>query len=425
MGRGQHILVKDRPVSAANPLAISLPTNGPNFDGFNNLRVSSPKTLLDLKQNVDNLPLFYDDAEASGSGTGSAYQTNKAATRLSVSATTAGQRVRQSKVWGNYQPGKCQKVLVTFANIESVSGITKQAGYYWDNWGIYTKHKDGTAYVGIRTYNTGSPVDSDVAQSSWNLDTMDGTGSSGVTLDFTKVQILIIDFEWLGVGRVRIGWVIDGIIIYCHEFLHTNINTEVYMSNPNAPIRYEIENDGTGAADTFDTICASIQSEGGQEATNITTYQSRNGTPITLANQDLFTPIISFRLKSSRLCTRITPKEVSIIVTSSSINYEWALFLNPTIAGTDAVSWSDITNSGLSYDVTRDNTNTLSGGYIIAGGYGATSGSTKIPVNATAESFLSIGSNIDGTLDELVLGVKNIDGNGGTTYGGVTLSEYC
>lgn len=394
------------------------------LDAFGRLRVSSPKTLLDFKQTVDNLPLFFDDSETSGSGTSSSYQTNKAMTRISVSATTAGTRVRQSKLWGNYQPGKSQLILMTYANIATSTGIKKQCGYYWDRWGMYLKHEDGTAYFGIRTYNTGSAVDNDIAQTSWNIDKLDGTGKSGIDIDFTKTNIIIIDFEWLSVGRVRMGFVIDGLIYYAHEFLHANIEDEPYMSNPNAPIRYEISNDGTGAADSFDTICASVQSEGGQESTAITTYVSRNGTSITLANQDLYTPVLSIRKKSDRICTRIDISNISTLLTTNT-NFEWSLFLNPTIAGTDNVSWTDVTNSSLQYDISRDNTNTLSGGYILDGGYGSSSGNTRITANSEVTPFLTLGVDIDGTLDEIVLAVKNIDGNGGTCYAGMTLREYC
>ena len=397
--------------------------DGPNVDAFGRQRVSQTYTLFDAKQTKDSIPLFFDEAETSGSGTGTSYLTNKASTRISVSATTAGTRVRQSKIYGTYQPGKSQLVLITFSNIESVNGIKKQAGYYNDKLGTYAKHEDGVAYVGIRTYNTGSAVDNDIAQSSWNVDPMDGTGNSGVTLDFTKDQIFIIDLEWLGVGRVRCGWVVDGYIYYCHYFNHANNINEVYMSEPSAPIRYEISNDGTGAADTFDTICATIMSEGGQEQTAVSTYISRDGTPITLANQDLFTPVVSIRLKDGYESTRITPEDINVLLTTT-VNYEWVLILNPTIAGTDAVSWSDITNSSLQFDINRNNTNTLTGGYKVAGGYGSSTNQAKFPSTGLSKSFLTIGSKIDGTKDQFVLGVKNIDGNGGTCYGSISVKEY-
>jgi hypothetical protein len=234
----------------------------------------------------------------------------------------------------------------------------------------------------------------------------------------------MFDFEWLWVGRVRFWFVIDWCVCYVHEFLNTNNLDEVYMTNPNAPIRYEISNDWTGWADTFDTICATIQSEWGQEATSITTWASRNWTPITLANQDLRTPLVSVRLKSDAICTRVTPWEVSVFI-SSTDNYEWGLFINPTIWWTDAVSWTDITNSACQYDITRNNTNTLTWGYLIAWGYWSSTNQWKSAASWTAQSFLTIWSNIDWTLDELVLACKNIDWNGWTAYWWVNLSEYC
>lgn len=405
-----------------NPVYIEHQSN--HHDSFGKLRVTSPFTLLDFKQNRDNLPLFFDDQQTSGSGTTSTYNTNKASTTIGVSANTAGTRVRQSKMWGNYQPGKSQMILLTGNFKGHVSGVTKRIGYFWDRWGLFFESNGTNMGVVVRTYNTGSAVDTRVAQANWNIDKMDGTGVSGVTVDWSKVQIMLIDFEWLGVGLVRYALVIDGEIYYVHHAKHANINTEVYSSNPNAPIRYEISNNGTGAAATLDQICASVISEGGQEQTSITTYVSRDGTPITLANQDLFTPVLSVRVKSDQRCTRVVPIEVSVLTTTNT-NYEWALFINPTIASVDAASWVDVTNSAIQYDQSRTNANTLTGGYKISGGYGSSSATSKISITGASKSHLTIGSSITGTMDELVLGVKNIDANGGTCYAGITLTEYC
>jgi hypothetical protein len=49
-----------------------------------------------------------------------------------------------------------------------------------------------------------------VPQTNWNIDKLDGTGISGITLDISKAQILWMDIEWLGLGTVRIGFVING-----------------------------------------------------------------------------------------------------------------------------------------------------------------------------------------------------------------------
>lgn len=392
-------------------------------DSFARLRVSQPYTLLDLKQIYDSQPLFYDDQQTSGSGTSSTYLTNNAATRLSVSGATAGTRVKQSKTRGIYQPGKGMLVLLTGVFDGSGTGITKRIGYFDALNGLFFQHKDGVLSVVRRTYVTGVAVDTVIPQSSWNVDKMDGTGSSGITIDTSKTQIFSIDFEWLGVGRVRFGVNIDGQFYYVHELLNANNLTEVYIGNPNLPIRYEIINDGTGVASHVDTICASIVSEGGQEDIALSTHVSRLGLPITLAAQDLFTPVISVRLKSDRLSTKINPLVSDLILTTTT-NYAWKITVNPVIAGTDAASWTGVTNSSLEYDITRDNTNTVTGGYDIAGGYGSSTNQAKFSATGVVRSFLSIGSNIDGSRDELVLSVANIDGNGGTAYGSMTLGEY-
>jgi len=395
----------------------------PSVDKFGRWRVSTPYTILDTKQLVDNLPLFYDDAEASGGGTSSTYNANQASTTIAVSANTAGRRVRRTKLRGTYQPGKSQLINITGVWGEPTAGITRRGGYFDDNNGLFfASTPEGMAVV-RRSYVTGTVVEEVVLQADWNIDRMDGTGPSRITLDPTKAQIGYIDFEWLGVGGVGFSFVIDNVIFPVHEMTHANKLPTVYMSTPNLPITYEIENDGTGPAASMVHICSSVASEGGQEATVTQTYVSRSGVPQTLAAQDLFTPVISIRLKATHIGTRISPIAVELLATTNT-NYEWAVFLNPAIAGTDAVSWQNVTNSALQFDVARTNANLVSGGYKLAGGYGASTTQNRTAISGLAKSYLTIGSNIDGSLDELVLAVQNVDGSGGTVYGGLLLDEY-
>ena len=86
---------------------------------------------------------------------------------------------------------------------------------------MFYRYKDGVNYFVRRTFVSGSAVDADeIAQSDWNTDKLDGTGPSGIILDESKAQILWWDFEWLGVGTVRCGFVIDGLFRTCHVFNH-------------------------------------------------------------------------------------------------------------------------------------------------------------------------------------------------------------
>lgn len=394
----------------------------PSIDAFGRWRTSDPYTIFDTKQLVDKLPLFYDEVIV-GAGAASVHDPNRASTVMSVPDGVVSSVTRQSKLRGTYQPGKSLLIFCTFARAHGVSGITKRMAYFDGRNGLFLQSTvDGLA-VGRRSFVTGAAVDTIVPQADWNVDRMDGTGKSRVNLDMTKTQIFVLDMEWLGVGRVRFGWVVDGKIYYCHYLNNANLLDAVYMSTPNLPVRYEIINDGTGGAAELEHICSTIISEGGQQSTVLQTYISRRGAPLTLANQDLYTPVTSVRLKSANIGTRLSPVQVEILGVGN-INYEWLLVLNPTIAGADNASWQSVTNSSVEYDISRNATNTVTGGHVIGGGYGASSNTSRIQVTGTTRSFLTIGSNIDGSVDELVVCVANIEANGGTVYGGILVDEY-
>lgn len=187
-----------------------------NLDSFGRLRISHPETLFESKLLHDNSPLVYDDQEVSGSGTSSSYSTDKASVTMAVSANTAGRRVRQSFRRMNYQPGKSQLIYLTGTLGDPVSGNAKRIGFFDDENGFFFSAEDGNINVGLRSYITGSVVDTLIPQSSWNIDQLDGSSESGVNLDFSKAKIFIIDFEWLGIGAIRFGIIDSGKIYYCH-----------------------------------------------------------------------------------------------------------------------------------------------------------------------------------------------------------------
>lgn len=372
-----------------------------SIDAFGRWRTSDVTTIFDSKQVFDNLPLIYDDQEVSGSGTSSTHSANKAATVMAVSDSTAGKRVRQSFMRMNYQPGKGQLILCTGTLGSGGTGITAAMGYYDDNNGLFAMSKDGVAYFVKRSSYTGSVVDTAVAQADWNLDTFDGNGPSGITLDPTKSQILWIDFEWLGVGRVRMGWVVDGKIYYCHEFLHSNNQAGVYMSTPNLPVRYEIENDGTGGAATLEHICASVMSEGGVQNNGYLRHAD-SGLVSTLSSGTTYA-IMGGRLKSTHLGATVLVENISLIG-SANDQCHWELRIGSTVAGT--FTYSDVANSAVQI-ATGSNSNTVTGGIEIDGGYF----STTQGVQFTVPNALHLGAEIDGTPQEWQLVVIPITNN--------------
>lgn len=388
------------PYHDISPLPVALPaTTG---DAFGRLRSSNPVTLFDSKQIHDNAPLFWDDQEVSGTGTSSSHSAAKASTTISVGNTTAGKRVRQTFQRFNYQPGKSQLILLT-GQIDTVgTGITAGMGYFDDDNGVFAKITSAGVSFNIRSSVTGSPVDTSVAQAEWNGDKLDGTGDSRFTLDPTKTQIVWFDLEWLGVGSVRCGFVINGQFILCHTFHHANTLSVVYMSTPNLPLRYEIENSGTGAATSMQHICATVISEGGQEKNGLLRHRD-SGSISSLVSGTTYA-LVGVRLQAAKLGGSIEFENVSLLAATQNDKAHWALILNPTVAGT--FTYSNFTNS-IVQTATGAVTNTVTGGTELDGGYFSTEQAaiTSIP------NALRLGSTISGTPDSIVLCVKPVTTN--------------
>jgi hypothetical protein len=233
-------------------------TTGTHVDAFARLRISDPKTIFDSKQLHDKLPLFWDE-ELSGSAT-SVHVSADAMTDMSVTASASDFVIRQTKMRFNYQPGKSQLCILTASQMDNQTGVTKRIGLFTDdgtgnnltpNNGIFFS-SDGTN-ISWNIAKDGSVTET-VNRASWD-DPMDGTGSSGLDIQFDKSLIYFIDFSWLGVGSVRVGFIIDEVMYIAHIFRHSNISNAVYMSTPNLPLRYDIQSDGTGAG-SMDHICS-------------------------------------------------------------------------------------------------------------------------------------------------------------------------
>ena len=258
-------------ISGLGSSNVSINTNGAIGDAFGRLRISEPYSIFDSKELDGSASRIWTDVTG---GTGSISKSDpNSAVSLSVAAD-GDFAIRQTFQRFNYQAGKSQFVLLTGSlptanNVNSRIGLIEgevgaEASPYNIYNGIFFSSINGAVYVNIMKNGSNTAV----IQSSWNIDKMNGSGPSGVTLDFTKVQIFVIDFEWLGVGRVRFGFNIDGVTHYCHQIVHANLITSTYTKTPNLPVRYEIRS--TGGADSMQKICVSIMSEGGVDQSGIT-----------------------------------------------------------------------------------------------------------------------------------------------------------
>lgn len=378
----------------------------PAIDAFSRLRTSNPFTIFDSKQLHDKQPLFWD--ESLGGSATSTHSTTDANVAMTVTANASDFVIRQTKQRFNYQPGKSQLVFMTFQGSQT-AGLTKRVGLFdgtgtnnlTPNNGIFFE-TDGS--VDWKIAKNGTTTET-ASQSSWNVDKLDGTGASGITIDFDDTQILVIDFEWLGVGRVRVGFVVDGLVYYCHYFNHANNGfSSVYMSTPNLPLRYDIQTDGTTGG-TIDHICSTVISEGGQQKTGILRSADTGSTHVDADAVDTIYAVVGIKLKTSYKDITVIPESFSII-SETNDDFRWSVCLNPTIAGT--FTYSDLTNSAVQV-ATGATANTVSDeGTVLASGYASTETQSA---SENLNTALRIGSTIGGTLDELVLCVTPLSAN--------------
>ena len=392
--------------SGSTPISISFPPTA--LDAFGRQRVSQPYTLFDSQSRyaADN------QFDSSTTGTGSTtFNTNQASVSMSVTAGGVGSVVRQSYRSFPYQPGKGLLVLATFQmDASSSANLSQKVGYFNSQNGVFFSKVDGTNAFTLRSYTSGSVDDTRTfAQSAWNGDKLDGTGASGLTLDLTHPQILWMDFEWLGVGSVRCGFIINGEYIVCHTFNTANVyGTTVYMTTAILPVRYEITSTSAVAA-TLTQICCSVVSEGGYEAASIDHVARRTTVFSNIDTTATFFPIVSIRLASGRTGAVVLPNRVQFLPLTSQ-NYEVALMKNPTLTG---ATWAATvpSDSNVEYDVAATAISTI--GTIAQTDYVTSTGSGGTVNTSIATGYnwdLQLGATISGTSDIYTLAVRTVDG---------------
>ena len=320
-------------------------------DAFGRQRVSEPFTIF------DNTFRYGDDTRnwsiaTSGSGSSTPLE-NESSIQMSVSNTSGDYVYRETKRVFQYQPGKSLLIMNTFVMATPKANLRQRVGYFGNENGIFVEQNGTQLNIVKRDYLTSAPTDTQIAQSSWNVDTLDGTGPSGITLDMSKAQIFWIDMEWLGVGSVRTGFVINGQFVIAHIFHHANSINSVYMTTATLPIRYEIENTaGTAGNSTMKQICSTVMSEGG--FTPRTESRAASTALAGLAMSDSVPkPLVSIRLKADRQDAVAVPTYIDMYGLQNA-PYRWAIYQDTTISDG---SWTSTgTESNVEYNITATTT---------------------------------------------------------------------
>jgi len=347
-------------VGPANP-------SGTSVDAFGRARMSTPLTLFDSSHRFKDNGLW---STSNTAGTTYAHNANAGIISLNVDTTVNSEIIRETTKVFSYQPGKSLQSLNTFVFNPAKTGLRQRVGYYGVQNGVYLELDGNTLNFVERSYVGGSVSETRVSQANWNIDTLLGavnTSPSQITLDISKAQIMFIDIEWLGLGTVRCGFVIDGRLIHCHSFHHANLIDSTYMTTASLPLRYEIKNtSATASNSTLKQVCSTVISEGGYELRG---DQWSVGTPVqtpkTLTTAGTYYPIVSIQLKSTNLDAIAILTALSILgLNSNPCSVAWRVIRNGTLT---SPTWTPAGNdSSVEYDTAATG---ITGGQILAQGY--------------------------------------------------------
>ena len=368
-------------------------------DAFARLKVVNPLTVFDSQHRYKDNGKW--DTRVTGGGT-AAHDSNESTIKMTVGTTMGASVIRQTRTVFPYQPGKSLLVINTFAMESAKNNLTQRVGYYNEYNGVFLEkgglHGNSLAFV-LRSNVTGSTAETRVYQHEWSTDRFDGSGASGRTLDTTKGNIMWLDVEWLGVGDVRCGFIVDGRPVVAHTFHHENLKPTTYMTTACLPIQYEILNGSTTESpSTMRQICSTVVSDGGysgrgtKQNAGVGLTAAAGQKTIELAST--YYPILSIRLAQARIDSIVVPTQMEIVTDSKGI-YHYKLLVN---AGLSGASWQSHPNGTVEFDHAATN---FTGGNEV--GCGLFNQNTLVALEGPTNFNYQLGRSIGRTADTLTL----------------------
>lgn len=380
------------------------------------LRVSTARTVFNGNLTLGTSPYTWAE-KVSATNASSTFDTANVNMRMSVTGA-GGYVIRKTREAFNYQAGKPQIMLAT-GILPRAPGITARIGMFS---GSYTTPHAPTDGVYFMTHNNEAfvvickgGVETAVAQKDWCIDRLDGTGPSGFTLDFADVQLFVIDYEWLGVGPVRFGFQINGIMIYCHIFFTSNIKSTVYMRNCTQPVRYEIRS--TGGSAVMISQCAAVMQDGGEQNFGIVGCGDTDGTAVSIA-QGATRFIVAARLNPETANHQLQVVSTYLYNSAANSTIQYFLQWNPTF--TTPPTWVQFPAAALQIAYGSVTSSLVTGGFPMSSGFTSTKEERSIAYSN--QTTLGLGVDVDGNADVIAVCCKAIVG-AATVYGGMQMRQ--
>lgn len=215
------------------------------------IRVAEGNPRFQARYSFDTADYVWENVQSINSSIN--YLNNSNGVNLQAGTLASASVIRQTKQKFTYIPGR--SIRSTYAVLFGAPKTNnfRRAGLFDDFNGYYFEMASTGLNVVRRSSATGGLVTESIPQNNWNVDTLNGTGASGITLDLTKIQMYTLDFSWYGAGSCAMGVKIGRQIYNVHVFEGGNRLNLPHIGNPNLPFRYENSNIGTtlSASDLF------------------------------------------------------------------------------------------------------------------------------------------------------------------------------
>lgn len=335
------------PNAASNPIFVSADLVGSgersgslsNIDSKGRLKVQTQETIFFNTFQYGKETDVWDESAVTGAS--ATHDPAYSQVRMDVSGTIGSKVIRQTRNTQRYTPGRQQSIAFAMRFQAPTVGIRRRIGmfnsitdgFYFEDCGTRDAGTNLPQYACV-VVNSGMSTTERVYRADWNGDKLDGTGVSGITIDFSKQQLFMFDYEWYGAGNITFSVVINGLPRVFHTIYNGNRLSSPWAVTPFLPIRVEIEN-LTGVAGTHSVWQGSnsLLTEGTVEKLGIAESILTPLTGINMSSANTFYPIISIRLKSTALQGIVLPSYFQAgTVDNTDIYYK--LLRNATVNGT-------------------------------------------------------------------------------------------
>ena len=316
--------------------------------------------------------------------------------------------IRQSRPYHRYQPGKTMYMASNVNFGTSLNGQFQRVGIFDDSNGIFfmqsgtpTPSNPYAMSVVLRSDSGGLPTDQVFPLDLWN-----GNQAVIKALDWTKVQMIWMEYAWYGAGALRWGVVINGEPWIVHQVGTGNAvvngvaQVKPWSRTGNLPVRYEQRDTGSTGLSVMTHYGVSVLIEGGIDKQRGFTYSYGNYAGLqvrTAAANAVRFPVMSFRMRSMGADQFDNTQATITAGTVSSLSINANTPAITSIAGTSINSQSIVTfTSAHGYPLTNPAQANNPAQYITlasftqlgsATGYSIASGSTSLVVQTATGTF--------------------------------------